>query len=350
MADPYYSERRISEAEQPPRRRLVLYLLGLLFLLLVGSRFLASTLIDYQWWSEMGQTDTWFDLYLYGTGPSILAFLLFAAAFWTAFKLGIRSTGNRPLFGFLSRSLLSKIALLATLVLAFLLANITVNSWAVVRYFGGLRLPPSAGGFVDPIFHHSLAFYFFSLPFYQTLLRVVLVGSVFSLIIYGLASNAENLSNRLPTVGSPSTFDFERISFNELFRSQFVRLATAIFLLGLAAHYYLDRFSMLLDDHGTYLVGVDWVADHIGLPLQWLLIAGGVIAAALVLSRQAKWALALLLLLPVRYVLPSHCYGTLRTSERACTRTSLHPAPHPGDAFGVWLEPPGEGNPARRKE
>lgn len=282
-----------------------MYLAGLLFLLLIGSRFLASTLIDYKWWSEMGQTDTWFDLYLYGTGPLILAFLLFAAAFWTAFKLGIRDTGNRPLFGFLSKTLLSRIVLLAILVLAFLLANITVNSWAVVRYFGGLRIPASAGGFVDPIFHHSLPFYFFSLPFYQTLLRVVLVGAVFSLIIYGLASNAENLSNRLPTVGSPSTFDFESISLGEFFRSQFVRLVTAVFLLGLATHYYLDRYSMLLDDHGTYLVGIDWVADHIALPLQWLLIAGAVIAAGLVLSRQAKWALALLLLLPVRYVLPS---------------------------------------------
>ncbi len=62
---------------------------------------------------------------------------------------------------------------------------------------------------------------------------------------------------------------------------------------------------MLLDDHGTYLVGVDWVADHVALPLQWLLIVGSVAAAALVLSRQAKWALALLLLLPVRFVLPS---------------------------------------------
>ncbi len=49
----------------------------------------------------------------------------------------------------------------------------------------------------------------------------------------------ENLSKRLPALGSPSTFEFERLSFGELFRSQFVRLVTAIFLLGLAVHYYL---------------------------------------------------------------------------------------------------------------
>jgi len=304
MADPYYSERRIGDSTGSPRRGL-LYIAALLLLVLLASRYLASTLIDYKWWTEMGQTDTWLDLYLYGTGPLAIAFLLFFGAFWTAFKLGIRSADSGPMFGFLSVSLLSKIALLVILVLAFLLANITVNSWAIVRYFGGLRLPPTAGEFVDPIFHHSLPFYFFSLPFYQTLLRVLLVGALFSLIIYGLASNAENLSKRLPLAVSPSTFEFERISFRDLFRSQFVRLVTAVFLLGLAVHYFLDRYGMLLDDHGTYLVGVDWVADHIALPLQWLLVVGAVAAAGFVLARRAKWALALLLLLPVRYVLPS---------------------------------------------
>ena len=304
MADPYYRDRQIADPERPRSRRL-LYVVGLLFVALVASRYLASTLIDYYWWTEVGQTDTWLDLYLYGTGPLIIAFVLLAGAFWTAFKLGIRPLGDRRLFGVLTRSLLSKIALLAVAVLAFLLANITVNSWAVVRFFGGLRLPSSAGEFVDPIFHQSLPFYFFSLPFYETLLRVVLVGAVFSLIIYGLASNAETLSKRLPTVGSPSTFEFERFSFGDLFHSQFVRLATAVFLLGLAAHYFLDRYGMLLDDHGPYLVGVDWTADHVALPLQWLLIFGAAAGAALVLARRAKWALALLLLLPVRYVLPS---------------------------------------------
>ncbi|MFL6414200.1 MAG: UPF0182 family protein [Bryobacteraceae bacterium] len=304
MADPYYDERRIANSERT-RGRGLLYLAAVLFLLLVASRYLASTLIDYYWWSEMGQTDTWLDLYLYGTGPIVVAFVLFASLFWIAFKLGIGPARDRLLFGFLSQSTFSKIALLAVLVLAFLLANIAVNSWTVVRFFGGTRLPSSAGAFADPIFHHSLPFYFFSLPFYQTLLRVVLMAAIFSLIIYGLASNAENLSKRLPIGVSPSTFDFERFSIGDLFRSRFVRLVSAVFLLGLAVHYYLDRYGMLLDDHGTYLVGVDWVADNVAIPLQWLLTVGAVAAAALVIARRAKWALALLLLLPVRYVVPA---------------------------------------------
>lgn len=304
MADRYNGERLLAHSSRP-RRAGLFYLAGTLFLLLIGSRFLASTLIDYSWWSEIGQTDTWLDLFLYGTGPVILAFLLFATVFWIAFKLGVRHFGRDPLFGALSYSALSKLGMLAMLALAFLAANGAVNSWTVVRFFGGLRLPPSPNEFVDPIFAHPLHFYLFTLPFYQTLLRVVLVGTVLSLLIYGLVSNAETLSKRFPSMGSPSTFEFERISLGNLFHSQFVRLVSAVFLLGLAVHYYLDRYSMLLDDHGTYLVGVDWVADHISIPLQWLLITGAVVAASLVLARRAKWALALLLLLPIRFVLPS---------------------------------------------
>src|SRR5581483_2492329 len=68
--------------------------------------------------------------------------------------------------------------------------------------------------------------------------------------------------------------------------------------------FFFDRYGMLLDDHGTYLVGVDWVADHIAIPLQWLMIGGAIVAAALVLARHGKLALALLLLVPVRYILP----------------------------------------------
>ena len=307
--------------ERPPRRGGLLFIIVALFILLFGARYIASTLIDYSWWSEVHQTDTWYSLLIYGTGPVVLAFLLLFGAFWTAFRLGVRGSMQTPIFGFLNRSLLSKIAALVLAVLALLVANATVNSWTVVRFFGGLRLPPSSSEFIDPIFGKPLHFYFFGLPFYNTLLRVVLVGAVFALIIYWLASNAENVSKRLPGTGSTLNFEFERISFNHLFHSYFVRLVAALFLFGLAIHYYLARYDMLLEDHGTYLVGVDWVADHITLPLQWLMIVGALAAAVLVLARRAKLALALLLILPVRFILPSLITGLyVRPNELALER------------------------------
>ncbi len=295
--------------ERPPRRFGLLFIVIALFILLFGTRYIATTLINYSWWSEVHQTDTWYNLLLYGTGPIVLAFFLLFGAFWTAYRLGMRGAEDTPLFGFLSRSLLGKLAALAMALLALIVANATVNSWTVVRYFGGLRLPPSPSEFVDPVFGKPLHFYFFGLPFYNTLLRVVLVGTVVSLLIYWLASNAQNLGKRFPLPGSTLTFEFEHISFSSLFNSQFVRTVAALFLLGLAVHYYLARYGMLLEDHGNYLVGVDWVADHITLPLQWMMIFGAFAAAVLVLARRAKLALLLLLILPVRFVLPSLIAG-----------------------------------------
>jgi uncharacterized protein len=276
-----------------------------LLIVLLCSRFIASTILDYSWWSEVGQLDTWLNLWLYRTAPTVLAVLIFFFAFWVAFSLGFRRASDAPIFGFLSRRLVSRIALLVLALFAIGLANATVETWTVVKYFGGLRLPSTPAEYIDPVFGKPLHFYFFALPFYRMLLHLVLVGSVLALIVYWLASNAENLSSRIPNLQS-GRFEFEReISVSAAFNSTFVRLAAAIVLAGFAVKFYFSRYGMLLDDHGTYLVGVDWVADHIALPLQWLMIFGALAAAALVLAKRGRWAVALLLILPVRYIVPS---------------------------------------------
>ena len=252
----------------------------------------------------MHQVDTWINLLIYGLGPVMLAIVLLLAAFWTAFLLGIRRNKEATMFGLFSRSLVSKVALIALALLAVIAANATVDSWTVVRYFGGLRIAPSPAEFVDPIFANPLHFYFFRLPFYSLLLRVVLTGAIISLLVYWLASHAEDLYRHLPNLAAPATFDLGGSSLTEAFNSNFVRLLIAIVLLGMSLKFFFDRYGMLLDDHGSYLVGVDWVADHISIPLQWLMIGGAIVAAGLVLARRARWALALLLLLPVRYFVP----------------------------------------------
>ena len=243
MPDLYLGERR-------PRGRL-LYLLALLFALLIGSRYIASTVIDYSWWSEVGQLDTWFNLLLYGTVPVLLTILLFWIAFSVAFKLGRRHGGDQPLFGVLKQSLVSKLAYLLFFFVALIAANATVDNWTVVRFFGGQRVPSSAQEFVDPIFNKPLHFYFFGLPFYNMILHVVITGTVLVLLIYWLASNAENLGRSFPTMTPGGGFDFEyqSRSIRDAFRSNFVRLAGAVLLLGMALKFYFNRYGLLVEDH-----------------------------------------------------------------------------------------------------
>jgi len=288
------------------RGNLLLWLL-VLFALLLCSRYIAGTFIAYAWWSELHQVDTWLNQLIYGTGPFVLAALLLFAAFIWAFQAGLRhQLDSKPLFGFLTRRVAARIGLLVFALLALLVASATVDSWTVVRYFGGLRLPPSAAEYVDPIFKQPLHFYFFTLPFYNLLLQLILVGAVLALLIYWLTHNAQKLAGRLPTYSAATgTFQFDSLSFRDMFDARFVRVIAAVFLLALAVKIYFDRYTLLFDDHGQYLVCVDWVADHLIIPLQWLLILGALCAAALILIRRGRLALLLLLLLPVRFLLPS---------------------------------------------
>ncbi|MBV9084412.1 MAG: UPF0182 family protein, partial [Acidobacteriaceae bacterium] len=257
MPDLYIGESR--------RRRTGLFVIVLVIVLLLCSRYIASTLIDYSWWSELGQVDTWLNLLLYGTVPVILVALLFWAAFWTAFRLGIRHQTHEPLMGFIKWSLISRIAALVFLVIAVIAANATVDNWTVVRYFGGLRLPAAAGEFIEPIFHRPLHFYFFGLPFYNMILHVVITGAVLVLLIYWLASNVDTLTAMRTPTGNPGTEFQTPLLGGRTFNSTFVRLAAALLLVGLAIKFFFNRYNLLFEDHGLFLVGVDWVADHIVL-------------------------------------------------------------------------------------
>jgi len=48
----------------------------LFFVLLIGGKWAASLLIDYSWWKEAGQVNTWLDLYAYSTLPVAAGTLL----------------------------------------------------------------------------------------------------------------------------------------------------------------------------------------------------------------------------------------------------------------------------------
>ncbi len=303
MAEKYIGQRQ--------KRGSLLFIVVLILVLLLCSRYLAGTLIAYGWWSEMHQLDTWFNLLLYGTGPIAITAILFFLAFLISFKAALRHQSARtPLFGFFDRRTFTRIALLVLALFSIFVANATVDSWTVVRYFGGLRLSNTGQQYIDPIFHQPLRFYFFNLPFYGLLLQVVLVGAVLTLLIYWFLSNVDKLRESLPTItpgGGP--LQFGSFSFRETFNTNFVRVIAAIFLVALAIRIYFDRYSLLFDDHGQYLVGVDWIADHLIIPLQWMLILGALAAAALVLLRKGRMALLLLILLPVRFFLPSLVSG-----------------------------------------
>ena len=72
--------------------------------------------------------------------------------------------------------------------------------------------------------------------------------------------------------------------------SRFLRGAAVALLLALAVRFFLGRYQMVYNEHGTFLVGIDYVDLNVGLPLQWLLIVACLAAAVLVWM--GRWILA----------------------------------------------------------
>src|SRR5260370_16699621 len=76
------------------KRALRITLFAVILLLLLGARTIASTVIDYQWWKELGQVDTWLSLYLYAIGPLLAATAIAFAALWAAHARPLKFAGT----------------------------------------------------------------------------------------------------------------------------------------------------------------------------------------------------------------------------------------------------------------
>ena len=270
-----------------PRRRFgltaVLILLALLFM---GARTIASYVIEYQWWKEVEQVPTWIDMLIYSATPVVLAAILAFLVLFTAHAGGLRFAGRRlglhRLYAAISTALL--------LLVAGFLAASSIDTWTVVRYFGGRNLPVEATAWRDAIFGRPLGFYLFDLPFYSLLWKYVLALGVATIVVYWLTARGWQLREQLPNIQQPGELDLRMLRLEGALESRFLRVAGGGILLALAFRFFLGRYEMLWNDH-SFMVGVNWTDQNIALPLQWLVIAACLAAAVLVWL--GRWRLAI---------------------------------------------------------
>jgi len=285
-----------------PRRWLILLIVCALAVLL-GGRWLAGLAIDWQWWGEIGQRETWLSMLAYGTGPALAAALITFAVFFVAHARGLKAGGT----GLREHPVYARLSALALLVLALLVGLATVDSWTVVRYFGGFGAADAAGGWRDPVFGRPLAFYFFDLPFYGVLLRTLLALSLGSAFVYWITARGWMLSKQARELGNLSegglAFDLRSLHLGSALESRFFRIAAGVFFVALAARFYFDRFDLLFEEHGS-LVGVDWVDEHIGLPLLGLNVIASLVAAGAFFAGRLRYALLLPATFAIYMVLP----------------------------------------------
>ncbi len=251
----------------------------LFFVVLAGAKWAASLLIDYSWWKEVGQVQTWIDLYAYSTLPVLAGTLIAWMSLLVAHARAVRFAGGQvsdyPLY--------SRLAALATLALAFFIAGATIDNWTVLR-FAGSRTMSGAGTFHDPIFHLPATFYLFDLPFWSDLRVYILAVVIVTILVYWLVARGWQLRFSLPEIRGGMDLSFLHLSGG--LESRFLRGALAFFLIALSARYYLARYEMVWNQH-RFMIGIDYTDEHFAIPMYWVMMAALLVGAALIVVR--KW-------------------------------------------------------------
>jgi uncharacterized membrane protein (UPF0182 family) len=257
----------------------------------------ASLLIQYNWWKEIGQVDTWLGMLWYSVAPVGVAALLAAAALWIAHARGLHFAGVRsrdyPLYRWGAPILLA--------LAAILLSSITIDYWTVMRYVGSRGIAPSAAGWHDPVFGRPLTFYLFSLPFFSQTLSYVFVLAILCALVFWATARGWQLFEtfhmrrqqiRFHDAGTiniePGTFLLAGAG-----RTNFLRIIGVIFLLGLAGKFLLGNYDLLFNVH-PFMTGADFVDQKITLPLRWALIVATLAAIPLVWTSRYRKAVYLI--------------------------------------------------------
>lgn len=270
----------------------------MIVLALILAQSIASFIVEVAWWRELNQLPTWQSILLYRVAPISIAALIAFITLWIAHARGLKHAGTGlgqyPLYGRLSTVVL--------FLLGIFISQVSLDSWTFVSYAGSMRAGVPAGVWTDPIFGRSLTFYMFELPMYYQLLGFVTTLTLAAAIIYFVASRVVALFHAVrDSRGEMVSFDFGDIG--ALFASRFIRTFVAVALLSVAARIALDRYAFLYEDHG-FLVGIDYVADKIKVPLLWVGVAAFCFGAVMVVLGRWKLASVAILALVLRAIVP----------------------------------------------
>jgi uncharacterized membrane protein (UPF0182 family) len=132
----------------------------------------------------------------------------------------------------------------------------------------------------------------------------VLALVIFCVLVYWITARGWQLRYQLPHLREMTELDPSILKLEGGLESKFLRGSAVVLLLAIAVRFFLARYEMVYNDHGTFLVGIDYVDQNIGIPLQWLVIFACVAAAGFVWMGRWFLAGAMALSLVVEFVAP----------------------------------------------
>ena len=291
---------------RPSQIRNLILLAVLLALILGLTNSIANFIIDYNWWKEVGQVETWISMLWYSIAPAAAGALVAFIALWVAHVRGLHFAGVRPR----DFRLYSRLVPVGLAIVAILFASASIDYWTIMRFFGsrGVTLPPAT--WKDQVFSRALPFYLFDLPFYSEVLGFVFVLAILCALVFWATARgwqlAEHFRRGQLSGRSPKTLDLgpQALLLPGATRAGFVRVIAVILLLGLATWVFLGNYKLLFNSH-AFMTGADYVDQKVTLPLRWLLIIAALSALPLVWTSRYKKAIGLLMAAFIlRLVLP----------------------------------------------
>ena len=273
-------------------RAFILVLVALAFLVWVIPNA-ANFIIEYNWWKEVAQVNTWRSMLWYSIAPTLVGALLAFVALFVSHARGLHFAGVRrhdyPVY--------SRLVPLGLALMALVFANGSIDAWTVMRFVGSRGLPAPHEVWQDHVFSHALPFYLFDLPFYSDLLGFLFGLALLSAVVFWITARGWQLFERLRfgrlLDGPRNTANLrEYLRLSGATRVPFVRTIAVILLVAFAAWVYLGNFELLFKTH-AFMTGADFVDEKVTLPLRWVLILAAFAGIPLVLRSKFKQAILL---------------------------------------------------------
>src|SRR5580700_7950807 len=178
---------------RPSQIRNLIFLAVGVILALWASTTAADFVIEYNWWKEIGQVNTWVGMLWYSIAPAAAGSLVAFFALWVAHARGLHFAGILPR----DHRLYSRLLPLGLAVVAIVFASSSIDYWTVMRFFGSRGLAAPADAWKDQVFSRGLPFYLFDLPFYAQVLSFVFVLAILCALVFWATARGWQLADHL---------------------------------------------------------------------------------------------------------------------------------------------------------
>ena len=267
------------------RSRLLLIIVGAVFIALIVLRLAVGFVVDWRWFGSLGFAGVFWTTVKAKVLLFLVAFVATALLLYVNGAAAQRLAGFRPALrsvpspwnsieGLTPPAMLERLyrafpwrllIVAASLILTVFIALSQLGSWDLaLRYV--YQVPYGQN---DPLFARDIGFYLFSLPAYVAikdwLLFTLAVGAIFAAALYW--------------VHGAVVFD-QRRRFIAPSAIGHASVLIGICLLVKAWDYWLDRFLLVFDDNGV-VVGAGYTDVHLQIPILWILTGLSLIGAVL---------------------------------------------------------------------